>query len=211
MREVVPTLMCPSNPGGPWNEAQDPSGSGRYFRTHYCGSAGTRSYPRYNASRPSLFNPHYPAVSNPTGPPALSDGIFTRSRNFGTQDITDGTSQTLLVGERQFYDPVFDESDEVDDEIRDWGWAWFGGEGDIMLSTSAQLNFRMPANFAALSDGVKQQLYDDRINAFGSMHAAGANFAIADGSVRYISQFISPFAYRALGTRAGREIASELE
>lgn len=209
MKQTVPTLICPSNPGGPLNVSSDSSLSNRYFRTHYYGCAGTRSYPRFHAFRPSLFNPFCPAVPNSSIMSAASDGLFTRCKAYGIQDTVDGTSSTLLFGERQFYDPVFDLDPDVDDRILDQGWVWFGGEGDVMLSTSVSINFRLPSNFANLSDGVKQFFYDDRINAFGSMHPEGANFAFADGSVKSIDSGISHTVFRALGTRASGELTSD--
>ncbi len=213
LKKAVPTLVCPSNPGGLWNEAGDAS-DGRFFRNHYFGCAGTRSYPRFNASRPSLFNPFYPTTPNPalpaagsTGHTALTDGLFTRCKRYGMSDASDGTSNTLLLGERQYFDPIFDAT--TGDKIRDWGWCWFGGEGDTNLGTSVPINFKLPTNFATLGGGVQQLLFDDRINAFGSMHTGGANFAFADGSIQFISQSVSPIVFRALGTRAGGEVASE--
>ncbi len=121
----------------------------------------------------------------------------------------DGTSNTIMLGERQYFDPVFDSSPIVDDRIRDWGWTWFGGEGDANLGTSVPINYRLPANFDTLGGGTQQLLFEDRINAFGSMHTGGANFALADGSVTFISQSISPITFRALGTRAGGEVPGE--
>ena len=43
---------------------------------------------------------------------------------------------------------------------------------------------------------------------FKSFHPGGANFAMADGSVRFIKQSINPRTYNALGSRAGGEIVS---
>jgi len=96
--QVVMTMVCPSNPGGLLNEAADPNDSGRYFRSHYYGAAGTRGYPRRNASRPSLYNPFYPDTPNPTPSDsytALADGIFTQNRQYKIGDAIDGTSNTL--------------------------------------------------------------------------------------------------------------------
>ncbi len=44
--------------------------------------------------------------------------------------------------------------------------------------------------------------------AFRSRHPGGANFAFADGSVKFIKQSINDQAYQALGTRAGGEVVS---
>ena len=43
---------------------------------------------------------------------------------------------------------------------------------------------------------------------FRSLHPGGANFAMADGSVKFIKNSINYKAYRGLGTRAGGEILS---
>jgi prepilin-type processing-associated H-X9-DG protein len=41
-----------------------------------------------------------------------------------------------------------------------------------------------------------------------STHTGGANFALADGSVRFIQNSIDPVVYAQLGTREGNEAAS---
>lgn len=194
--QVVRTMVCPSNPAGPLSVPNNPALSGRYFITSYYGNAGTRSYPRRNVSRPSLWT-------------FQGDGMFYRNRRFDMASVTDGTTNTLLFGERHFWDPVFDSSPVVGDKIGDWGWVWFGGEGDVGLGTSAPINFKLPANFNSLPAGTQQLLFEDRINAYGSGHTGGANFALADGSVRFIRDSLSPVTFRALGTKQGGEVLAD--
>jgi prepilin-type N-terminal cleavage/methylation domain-containing protein len=220
MKQVVPSLMCPSNPGSPVNESANSADAdnGQYFRVHYFACAGTRGYPRFNATRPSLYNPFYPTTANPAGATtapttyrwdALSDGLIVQNKQFNMAAAADGTSNTLLIGERKYFDTIFDTV--TGDRIRNWGWCWFGAQGDAFLGTGVPINFVLPQNFATLSAGTQQLLYDDRINSFGSMHTGGAQFGIADGSVHFISDSISPVTFRALGTRAGGEVASVVQ
>ena len=98
------------------------------------------------------------------------------------QAIADGTSNTLMFGERHYFDPVFDTYPSVDDRIADWGWCWFGAEADAFLGTSVPINYKLPAN----RHHHRSAMFDDRINAYGSGHTGGANFALCDGSVRFI-------------------------
>lgn len=214
-RQVVPTLMCPSNPGGTHSEPAafvDPD-DGQYFRGHYYGSAGTRGYPRRGGgTRPSLFNPFAPATPDPiasgNGQSALTDGILRQNKQLTMGGVPDGTSNTILLGERQFFDPVFDTQTWSPDRIRNWGWTWFGAQGDCFLGTSVPINFQLPANFDSLS-GAQQVLFEDRINAFGSMHTGGAQFARADGSVAFFSESLAAATFHALGTVAGGEVVGE--
>jgi hypothetical protein len=43
--------------------------------------------------------------------------------------------------------------------------------------------------------------------AWGSCHVSGANFTLADGSTRFITDDITAATLTAYSTRAGREIA----
>jgi prepilin-type N-terminal cleavage/methylation domain-containing protein/prepilin-type processing-associated H-X9-DG protein len=188
-KQTVKTLICPSNPvGNSLNQPVDPSEAGRYFLTSYYSSAGTRGYPRWATDgRLSLFQ--------------FQDGAYNQCTAYKLTDIIDGTSNTLFFGERHYYDPVFDSDPSVDDRIKDWGWVWFGAQGDAFLGTSVPINYKLPRGVT-----ITQAMFDDRINAFGSGHPGGAQFAMADGSVRFIAETINMVTFRALGTRAGGEV-----
>jgi prepilin-type N-terminal cleavage/methylation domain-containing protein/prepilin-type processing-associated H-X9-DG protein len=189
--QTVKTLACPSNPNASnhISEPSDPADS-RWALTSYYGCAGTRGYPRRGPSVPNLFQ--------------YRDGIFDQNRQNTLPGISDGTSNTLMLGERHYFDPIFDSV--TGDKIKDWGWVWFGAQGDAFLACGVPMNFKLPANFATLDGATQQLLFDDRINAFGSGHTGGANFAMGDGSVRFITQTISPVTFLALGTKSGGEV-----
>src|SRR4029077_7402398 len=83
-----------------------------------------------------------------------------------------------------------------------WGFvANFGASGNVSLSTPQQINYRVPAegNFSAL---------EDRACTFGSGHPGGANFAFADGSVRFLKDSVPLPTLKALSTRAGWEVVA---
>jgi hypothetical protein len=66
----------------------------------------------------------------------------------------------------------------------------------MMFSTYAPPNFRVP---------------DVHRNGYGwfaarSLHPAGVNLAVGDGSVRFVSDQLEPATWRALGTRRGGEV-----
>jgi prepilin-type processing-associated H-X9-DG protein len=200
---VVKTLICPSNPGGPLSVPNNPAQAGRYFITSYYGNGGTRSYPRC----PGCSAGSNPPQCNPTRPSLFTfggNGVFYRNKATKMADILDGTANTLFFGERYFFDPIFDR--DSGDKITDWGWTWFGGEADAHLGTSVPINFKLPVNFLSLGGAQQTILFEDRINAYGSGHPGGANFALCDGSTRFISQTISPVTFLAAGTKQGGEV-----
>src|SRR5262249_50699591 len=134
------------------------------------------------------------------------DGIFFIDSRVGMKDITDGTSNTFLFGERYHRDPEFDRLHDVvcpgslSTATRGmWGYvANAGAMANVTLSTPQPINYRVP------SGGVYSGL-GDRSCAFGSGRPGGSNFAFPDGSVRFLSESTPLETLRALSTRAGGE------
>jgi len=139
-------------------------------------------------------------------------GIFSDcsdGKSIGLRDITDGTSNTLLVGEC---------SPNMNGAL-----AWVNGDG-VFASTVVPLNWKSELKDGQVdpTDGTTcnlgqlnnftQALHcwrNQTVNyAFKSYHPGGANFAFGDGSVRFVKQSISPRTYNALGTRAVGEVVS---
>jgi prepilin-type processing-associated H-X9-DG protein len=102
-------------------------------------------------------------------------------------------------------------------------WAPTGPHGiaDVTLSSRVTINYGQPAAYQPPTSippapppppppvpwGGFQSFYENRLSAFGSRHSGGANFALADGSTRFIRQTIALQTFQALSTRAGGEVA----
>jgi prepilin-type N-terminal cleavage/methylation domain-containing protein/prepilin-type processing-associated H-X9-DG protein len=191
---IVRPYICPSDKiDNPINI--ETSTTRAYALTSYGGNAGTRSY-RDSAGL------------------LLRDGviIFGNSNNANypdlwikIADITDGTSNTFLFGERSHFDPLYEaatDSGGCGGNLQGWGWWAFRAPGDTVLGTLVPLNYRIVA--PCTTDKA-----DERINAFGSRHSGGANFAMADGSVRFVTDSIPLLTLRAVSTRAGGEVVND--
>jgi prepilin-type N-terminal cleavage/methylation domain-containing protein/prepilin-type processing-associated H-X9-DG protein len=130
------------------------------------------------------------------------DGVLYADSHTRIADIKDGTSSTLLVGERP---PSPDMS---------LGW-WYGGAGqmrtgsaDVVLGVR-EINKTVPLNLcpelaepAHFVAGAISNQCD--IVHFWSLHPEGANFLFADGSVHFLS-YSADSVMPALATRAGGE------
>src|SRR5262249_2379145 len=141
--------------------------AGHYAVSSYAGNGGTRSFG--------------------AAAPASNDGVFFRRSQGRIGDVPDGTSSTLLFGERSHDDAGFDRLTLVVDPetypLAGWGgWAsaYSPGvsPGDVLLSTPVPINYRVPPG----ASGTDLGWIDDRLCAYGSGHPGGANFAFADGS-----------------------------
>jgi prepilin-type processing-associated H-X9-DG protein len=111
--------------------------------------------------------------------------------------VTDGTSNTLLVGERAYYAG----NNIYGHWISEWAWA-----SSINLTNAIPLNYSQPIGKTAGTGASANDWLDNY--SFTSWHTGGANFARADGSVGFIGNDIALPIYRALGTMAGGEVAN---
>jgi prepilin-type N-terminal cleavage/methylation domain-containing protein/prepilin-type processing-associated H-X9-DG protein len=122
------------------------------------------------------------------------NGVLWRTTWFDKvklQSISDGTSNTLAVGESVV-------------ELDLHSVAFFS-DGD-WASTNAQLNFSPDGEALASPTWVSDNWYD--LRGFRSRHPGGVHFSMVDGSVQFLNASIDHKAYRALSTRAGGEVVS---
>ncbi|MDA0657358.1 MAG: DUF1559 domain-containing protein [Planctomycetota bacterium] len=102
------------------------------------------------------------------------------------KDIVDGTSKTMVIGEKRVK-IKFEDGDYGDD--RGWTDGW---DYDTMRNTGGR--YGIDTN----TDSIKEEVY----LAFGSAHKAGMNAVMADGSVRLIQYEIDPAIFEFLADRA---------
>jgi prepilin-type N-terminal cleavage/methylation domain-containing protein/prepilin-type processing-associated H-X9-DG protein len=109
------------------------------------------------------------------------DGVIYVNSSVNMAGIVDGTSNTLLIGERPPSNNLL------------FGWQWAGageiphfGAADVVLGV-----FERPLAPDAMPDYFRDGTVIDPMDLhrfhFWSLHPGGANWALADGSVRFIS------------------------
>ena len=196
----VPILLCPSDVISGPNPVD--SGSNRWYAlTSYGGNGGARSFDPMSATNDGVFHVIGPgSQTDPTGKPVK------------VALISDGLSNTALFGERSHVDPnndtaaavVVPPSGQFVNPMGSVGWwANSGGRlaaGDVTMSAFAPLNYRVPGNPPTTYAGFLP-LYELRVNAFGSQHPGGANFAVADGAVRFVRDAIPAATLRRFCVR----------
>ncbi|WP_437192938.1 DUF1559 family PulG-like putative transporter [Planctomicrobium sp. SH527] len=192
---VLNSFFCPSNP-----EPGTMSALG--FRGSYGGNGGS------NVGAGML---------------TTANGIFYQYSKVGINSITDGTSNTLLIGEGV----VRTGSGGSGDAYVPWSEAGtYRGGGPHhggMISTAETPNTPIPdcgrgcGNYdpkvhpcnstdAATPAGFT---CTTRSTYLRSYHVGGAHVAMADGSVRFASSNIHRATFQALGTRSGSEVIGE--
>lgn len=211
--QAVPTFLCPSNVtenGEPIYLDYNVKGypTGWFGQTSYIANGGSHStyFRDAEMDKDGMFF----MTGEDSQPETYQEKLRDNEPPTVFAAVQDGTSYTLLFGERFHYDPIFDQKLYQHPTkfsrypIQSWSaWSWTGGgNGTTPLfgSTRSPINYRTteeePATFTAVNL---------RMSAFGSAHSGGANFVFTDGSVHFLSESINMAVFRALGTKQGRE------
>jgi prepilin-type processing-associated H-X9-DG protein len=128
------------------------------------------------------------------------DGVLYADSKTRLADITDGTSTTLVVGERP------------SSADGNFGW-WYAGQGqngdgsaESVLSTGERATSFWVAGCPTAPSEFGPGRPDDpcAVLHFWSMHTGGAHFLFADGAVRFLP-YSAKDILPALATRAGGE------
>jgi prepilin-type N-terminal cleavage/methylation domain-containing protein/prepilin-type processing-associated H-X9-DG protein len=162
--------------------------------SNYVGSVGT-------GDASSL----YPFINDADNRPPGRDkgnGIFFRNRSVNIASITDGTSQTFMVGERSqnlsrgtWTGAVTNAAVPL---VALQGGAGFDPEGGGALVLSHTGENHGP-------NAPSGQAHGDQ---YWSLHPGGANFLFADGSVRFVKEQVGFKVFQSLGTRNSGEVLS---
>lgn len=133
------------------------------------------------------------------------DGVLLANKPVRLSGISDGTSNTLLVGERP------------SSKSANYGW-WYAGAGqdgrgsaDVILGVRERKHQFSADELGSCGEGpheFKRGNYDlcDPLH-FWSMHPGGGVFGMADGSVRFIG-YSANESLSALATRNSGEVVS---
>lgn len=114
--------------------------------------------------------------------------------------ITDGTSNTMVVGEKYVYYTDYAGGDAGDD--RGWVDGW---DGDTMRSTLAQ-----PFNDSQISP-IRDDAKENQTYLFGAAHPAHFHVVFADGSVHSVAYDVNMYVMNSLGTKAGDAVGEVIE
>jgi prepilin-type N-terminal cleavage/methylation domain-containing protein len=163
-KNFIPAYLCPSDPRGRELVAVVTAGAEDMAKTNILGVADSEDY-RCDGS-----------FGNPN-----ADGVLYNTQATKISEITDGTSQTLLLGE------AIPNTAVVHAGAFWASWA--------ICDTRNGINYplRVPATTP----------WDSVNDGFASYHPAGCHFAMSDGSVQFLNESIVQSVLRSLTTRKG--------
>jgi prepilin-type N-terminal cleavage/methylation domain-containing protein/prepilin-type processing-associated H-X9-DG protein len=151
----LPVFRCPSSPIGP-------------LRTYQGTGTPEVASANYTCCR-GFFNFSY---KNFPGEPTPNNGVFYGESGTRIQDVRDGTSNTIALGERTAF------GDNLKDTNNGTWPSWCGpGGGGMMNTVSSSVSYKLN--------------HQTNTAAFSSHHPGGAMFCFVDGSVHFIADTIS--------------------
>jgi prepilin-type N-terminal cleavage/methylation domain-containing protein len=175
LQTVIPTFLCPSDPlqyvfeiGGEPTSSHNADSGPKLFRiakSNYVGVFGTLEIEDV---------------------PYKADGTFYGNSKTRLRDLTDGTSNTIIMGERG---------------SRLGGSIWHGVIEDVAEPLTRILGTADHTPNSPIGH------FDD----FSSYHVGGAHFVLGDCSTRIISNSIQIEVYQGLATRSGAEPTGEVD
>ncbi len=184
----------------------------QWAESSYGGNLGSNRTPSANGACNLFFTPgvNYQSPGGDddhgnTTQLARTNGIFGRllADSPGIKDITDGTSNTIMVGE--ILPACHDHRT---------GWWDYNGMGNAHASTSVPLNTMTTCATPYARQNPPYPTCTNPNNwnlswGFRSSHVGGAQFLMGDGSVRFISENIDYRTYQNLGSRNDGKVLGE--
>ncbi len=212
---VLDTFLCPSDRGPVGNEMG--STDYGYIRGNYRGCTGSGDL--YGEATDTTSGPWGKGVFGVEHGQSADPNAATPTQGVRPFEVKDGMSNTLLLSEGIVPDVAPGWGGPLGEEL-------YGNMGGALFSTNLTPNSTAADRVVGpcpldlgdrlypapcLSKGSNQWWTPSGQGTFAaarSQHTGGVNAALADGSVRFVSNGIDQFTWRALGTRAGGEVFS---
>ncbi len=189
--------------GKPEGRAPNRAAYGNYVTTLTYFPPGSPLYPGYTGS------PDNGGDGNSTGDiPSNVRGFFNRAgAKFTLADNTDGTSNTILIGESL---PEYNSGGVSGyPQAGSYSGWWTADGAHSMISTIIPINYRVIKDSDACAKAPGRARDNWAVaDGFKSNHSGGANFVFADGSVRFLSDSIDMWTYQRLGCRNDGQVVS---
>jgi prepilin-type N-terminal cleavage/methylation domain-containing protein len=204
----VPLFICPSTGNDLSVFIAAPGNTAEYaenttLRSHYVGIMGAKAAPGCN----NYPENGYTMVLRNDGAGDISgglggNGIIVFNGKVGVKDVSDGTSNTMMIGESSWdsgptrtwiVGTLDDSSYRLNADGTASGHGWLYNSKNVMWPMHTA--FREKPGQAASG-------YNSNDISLGSMHPGGAHIGLADGSSRFLSDEIPLNELKALTTRA---------
>jgi hypothetical protein len=126
-----------------------------------------------------------------------NNGMFFLNKAVHHEDITDGASHTIFIGEKL----TLIESD----------LGWMSGTRSTLRNTGLAINYHDTARGRGMSrdQALAAAASTWVTGGFGSYHPGGSQFALGDGSVRFLSETTDQSLLQQLGHRADGQLMSQ--
>ena len=208
---VVPAFLCPSAPGGGPERVftcNIPAGFGgalpglaafavRYAPSDYSVCSGVRDV---------FANVAYPAGAGGDRHGALKTSTFLAPETNRMATITDGTSNTFLMGERTGGSKIYSGTRQVTVSALE-GETNGGGWGDVLNGEHwLKGSVRGATNWATAGGPCAINCTNYRGSGFHSFHSGGSQFVMCDGSVQFNSESVDALTFAGRITRQKGEV-----
>ncbi|WP_406698522.1 DUF1559 domain-containing protein [Singulisphaera sp. Ch08] len=196
--------QCPSDAGA--KSIQEPNLRYRRRKASMAANWGNSHFWQNEAGR-GTAGPNPWTANVPAGPVTFSGAPFKGNLSTSLRDMTDGTSNTLLVGE-----VVVGVNDDVNYDHRgdifndDYNCAMFMAYTTPNSKIPDQLAYCAPPE--KVSGNPPCNTNEPKFNASRSRHSGGVNAVFGDGSARFVKDSVNLNVWRALSTPNGGEVIS---
>jgi prepilin-type processing-associated H-X9-DG protein len=208
---VIETFLCPTVdlprniPDSSWFGAPpSPYGNTGYGVSHYKASRGSCDRGMFLRKEESLKS--YPCTDiDVDGDGVLDTVTKARYERIRIDDVVDGTSKTIAIGEAAYVTTL--------EDFPTWVGTWVE-DGSILFKTVFPINCNLggPRTFPLSSNDLLQLPPGKwRDDCAYSWHLGGAQFAFVDGSVHFLTESLNLRIFNLLGDRLDGQYLGDIQ